>query len=904
MREEKRAKARLLACAASLLANDSLAIMVLPMNEHFCDRDLQENEEIREAMEGMVGAAVVSLWGSMVQNGRAIFDKIHGVLGTILPTEWMQTLQLCYEIPDLQYYEDDTMRLLLLLALGGVLYGLYNILCWRKTRSYSAGPVNANVRGACPLEDIFIGSDQSTCDDNASQDDDKETDEDRFQRNWPTSISQSDYNLLVLPPTCRFMKISESKARAVIANRKRKTPTSREDEDKHDEITAPEDDPLARLQSYWCHFLVLVKSILSYDYAGAGRMLITWLQGIQRQRRIRLVDIEDDMSGPLDECQSESYLSMTPSNDSLVLPEVSILSAAAPRLPSLKSKRNNEEEKKDEGNVHPMDFSPAVPQSRTQNGETRRDSGEVAAKDGSFLFSTSDMTNSSSDPLVIPEEYEVPVARTNWRDSHILFKTVSSPKSLKELAVQVALPDKNGYIVGEEYLPSTRHTPLLVFVNSRSGSQQGHLLIMQLRRLLNPIQVWDLADGGPRQILESFCVFSRLRILVCGGDGTVSWIFSTLEDMDIERKWPPIAILPLGTGNDLARVHGWGGGYNNEPLTSILKQVSESYVSMLDRWELSITETSSKNKKKVRKEVKNFFNYLGVGVDAQTALQVHNLRNSRPTWFFSRVVNKAMYGIFGAEDMITASSVHIRKEIKLIADGVVIPLPEDSQGIILLNIDSYAGGVPLWAYSLKPEVTDKTRRHKLKRSVSLEKLRHMPLGRSRSFETLDDMMGPLSDEQRYSRVTACDRQGSCQDGLLDVVSVRGTFHLGQIRVGLSNAQKLCQCKELTIIIKNKAPIQIDGEPWRQTKCKLHIRRKGSAAMLHRSVDDGGIETEMAELLEWAENRRLIDTNVHSILLNEYSRRVESKKRRLRDRPNNIVTTLKKVISENAITAVG
>jgi len=53
------------------------------------------------------------------------------------------------------------------------------------------------------------------------------------------------------------------------------------------------------------------------------------------------------------------------------------------------------------------------------------------------------------------------------------------------------------------------------------------------------------------------------------------------------------------------------------------------------------------------------------------------------------------YGIFGAEDILRASSVNTRKEIKLIADGVEVPLPADSQGIILLNIDSYAGGVPV-----------------------------------------------------------------------------------------------------------------------------------------------------------------------------------------------------------------
>ena len=134
---------------------------------------------------------------------------------------------------------------------------------------------------------------------------------------------------------------------------------------------------------------------------------------------------------------------------------------------------------------------------------------------------------------------------------------------------------------------------------------------------MNPIQVWDLADGGPEKILESFSTFTRLRILVCGGDGTVSWIISALEKMKLER-WPPIAILPLGTGNDLARIHGWGGGYTNESLITILEQISEAYISLLDRWELTV-----ENKKGKVKESKAFTNYVGVGVDAQAALQVH-----------------------------------------------------------------------------------------------------------------------------------------------------------------------------------------------------------------------------------------------------------------------------------------
>ena len=39
--------------------------------------------------------------------------------------------------------------------------------------------------------------------------------------------------------------------------------------------------------------------------------------------------------------------------------------------------------------------------------------------------------------------------------------------------------------------------PLLVFVNGKSGGNQGVQLLWAFRRHLNPHQVYDLANGGP-----------------------------------------------------------------------------------------------------------------------------------------------------------------------------------------------------------------------------------------------------------------------------------------------------------------------------------------------------------------------------------------------------------------------
>uniref|UniRef100_A0A665UUU9 Diacylglycerol kinase n=1 Tax=Echeneis naucrates TaxID=173247 RepID=A0A665UUU9_ECHNA len=139
--------------------------------------------------------------------------------------------------------------------------------------------------------------------------------------------------------------------------------------------------------------------------------------------------------------------------------------------------------------------------------------------------------------------------------------------------------------------PPSCTSPLLVFVNSKSGDNQGVKFLRRFKQLLNPAQVFDLMNGGPHLGLRLFQKFDTFRILVCGGDGSVGWVLSEIDALMLHKQCQ-LGVLPLGTGNDLARVLGWGSACDDDTqLPQILEKLERASTKMLDRWSIMVYET-------------------------------------------------------------------------------------------------------------------------------------------------------------------------------------------------------------------------------------------------------------------------------------------------------------------------
>jgi diacylglycerol kinase (ATP) len=363
--------------------------------------------------------------------------------------------------------------------------------------------------------------------------------------------------------------------------------------------------------------------------------------------------------------------------------------------------------------------------------------------------------------------------------------------------------------------------PLICFVNGRSGGGMGRALLARFRRKVGEEQVFDLGQVGrggpsPEQALARFVDVPNVRVLVCGGDGTCSWILAAVAAVlsgRPEREGAlPIAVMPLGTGNDLSRALGWGAGFKRSMgRRSWLKRVAAAQPMALDRWSVTVEACEGLPSQfgpvsggaggadagaTARRGV--ICNYFGVGVEAGGLHAFHTAREAAPHRFKSRLMNQAKMVAIGVPSSGVlapccgrrppqlASAVRLSVMTAESPPGTwdVVELPPRLVAMILVNIKSHAAGRRLW----------------------------------------EPVRAPWA-AQRHD------------DALIEIGGFASPIHFGLYlgfgfgRLGACSATKLAQATAVRIELLEALHVQADGEPWLQPPGVITVDHAGASSVL-------------------------------------------------------------------------
>lgn len=371
--------------------------------------------------------------------------------------------------------------------------------------------------------------------------------------------------------------------------------------------------------------------------------------------------------------------------------------------------------------------------------------------------------------------------------------------------------------------------PVLVFINSKSGGQLGGDLLRTYRSLLNKYQVFDLGEATPNSALRKLYLNlgklknngdkfaakleERLRIIVAGGDGTAGWLLGVVSDLKLSQP-PPIATVPLGTGNNLPFAFGWGKknpGTDENSVISFLKSVMDAKEMKIDSWHILMRMRAPKegtcdpiaplelphslhafhrlssshdlNVEGCHTFRGGFWNYFSMGMDAQVSYAFHSERKMHPEKFKNQLVNQSTYAKLGCtQGWFCASLVHPSsrniaqlakvKIMKKNGEWQNLDVPPSIRSIVCLNLPSFSGGLNPWGTPNSNKRRDR------------------------------DLTPPFVD-----------------DGLIEVVGFRNAWHGMVLLAPKGHGTRLAQAHRIRFEFHKGAAdhtfMRIDGEPWKQ-----------------------------------------------------------------------------------------
>lgn len=323
---------------------------------------------------------------------------------------------------------------------------------------------------------------------------------------------------------------------------------------------------------------------------------------------------------------------------------------------------------------------------------------------------------------------------------------------------------------------------IIAFVNKGSGGNEGARVLDYLKNELGDENVFDIkADKGPMRGLDERASDAsfEVRIIVAGGDGTFSWVADAIEKRNMTHV--RLIVLPLGSGNDMARALGWGKKFPGmNKLVEYMEYIPRARPHKLDVWRLATANDKSITPDEddcVEHGARPLMcNYLSFGVDAFVELRFNQLRWDNPEKYKSRLGNLRAHAQLGAKYMcaLPSKKIFVADHIEsLLVDDVPLEVPPNLQALIFLNIPSYGAGLQPWGF-----------------------------------------MGAKNAEDANAKTEVNDM--FVDDHLFEVVGLKNLTQFGLIKTVGSHGVRLAQGSRMTLKLKSEStPFQVDGEPWEQ-----------------------------------------------------------------------------------------